>query len=644
MRSFVFLFALTLSFISHAAETNQSTEPETGTIIGRVTVAHINELYGVEDAVANARVMVRGTLFGAMTDSLGYFAISNLPMGAYDLTAHVMDYSTFSPFSIQVLCNDTTDVGDVFVSPQWPNRGHYFIWPYFENTMEVEVELISDSILNHIGDLVQFYTVSTCLPSTRSGHTYRISLNDSSNSLHLRIPGFWELSINFDDARYTNGVYRIKLDYLLHQSSGFSSDSQSRQTPDVFHNSIPDEWLAEEYQADHEYIDITQWGNSDLINWGFIGHKVIFDELDNRSILLIYHHRAVLLRSNQEPKVIEFTYPVKVFRSSPNGRYVLAMESVGFLFQGGNAEFIDMITGNSTCFDPSPELQEPDRAVSLDMACYIAPFYFIGNCGRLVRVEDDRVHFYNEDFTLDSLILLDNLTLPRYCRNRERLTPDGDYLLQVGLYEDNKYVLIFMNSDGNHTKMIDLENRNERGELTALSMDGNCKYVLLFQYSPYSPGRTRLFNASTGQILKEWNERTVQAVFSPSGNLVCNHFELSETPYLSVLSTETLENVLIIPDAHPENYEDLSIFRAILGLSDNGYIFAELLSEQRNDIELRYALFDDMMNPIWLSSCFSYGNTPSFDYRRNHPTLSPDGTRLSYMDGRYLHLITFSNL
>lgn len=47
-----------IAFISYAIESDQNTVPETGTIIGRVAEAYINEVYGVDNKIANATVMV----------------------------------------------------------------------------------------------------------------------------------------------------------------------------------------------------------------------------------------------------------------------------------------------------------------------------------------------------------------------------------------------------------------------------------------------------------------------------------------------------------------------------------------------------------------------------------------------------------
>ena len=71
---------------------------------------------------------------------------------------------------------------------------------------EIEIELISDSILHNREDLVQFYWRYTCLPSTRNANTYLICLSDSSLSFQCKVTGYGELNINLDEEIEINGV------------------------------------------------------------------------------------------------------------------------------------------------------------------------------------------------------------------------------------------------------------------------------------------------------------------------------------------------------------------------------------------------------------------------------------------------------
>ena len=650
MRSFALLFALLLPFLSHAIESELNAEPETGTIIGRVAQAFVSEVYGVDDTIGNATVMLRGTPLGAMTDSTGVFVISSVPMGNYELSPSAIGYAS-SFVSVQVTCDDTVDVGDIFLSPGYPCPIHYFIWPRFETVREIDIELIFDSMLHNREDLVQFYYRYTCLPSTRNGNIYRICLSDSSLSFQCKVAGYRELNINLDGESDRNGVYSINLDSLLTHSPRCTEESLFDHIPDFTHHESPDQWITDDYSAVHEYVNITLYGDRDLVDWGYIGHRLFYDDNDERSILLVYHNRAVSLRSGCEPQIFNFEFPVKRFYVSDNYRYLFVLESVGYRFQGGDAQLIDTYSGESICFDPTPENPEPDRAVgqegsfSIRGSVWFWPFYLVANNGSLVRIDDESIHFYDVDYTVASIIQTDEIPLYLY---NARLSQDGDSLLVIGLYDDKKYVAVMFDVHGRMRRMVDLESNEDQFPNCAISISPDLTQVLLYQSRSSQQNYTRLFT-TTGQILYEWNEWFWDMLFSESGNLLCLNSNHTENRYVDVFSIDTLSTVLTIPNNHHlETRQDLTIISRILGISDNGYFIVQLFSEMDNAMDLqpirsayndgiaiRLALFDVTGNIIWLSPCFNFDQFP------NRFSISSDGLSLSYMEGIFLHTITF---
>jgi hypothetical protein len=100
--------------------------PGTGTIIGRVAQAYVKEVYGDDDTMANARVRLRRTTYGTRTDSTGVFVFSSVPVGYYEISLSAIGYVP-SDLSVEVHCDDTVDVGDVFLSIEHPYPSHYYM-------------------------------------------------------------------------------------------------------------------------------------------------------------------------------------------------------------------------------------------------------------------------------------------------------------------------------------------------------------------------------------------------------------------------------------------------------------------------------------------------------------------------------------
>mgnify|MGYP001106717604 CR=1 FL=1 len=111
----------------------------------------------------------------------------------------------------------------------------------------------------------------------------------------------------------------------------------------------------------HHFIDITEWGNPNLVYWGFISSRVFYDDEGSMRLLLVYNERAVLIDQVGDTDIIDFPFPTFHYRTDPEGEYLLIWDICGRQAVGGDAAIISLEDGNFHVFDPSPEKEVPDR-------------------------------------------------------------------------------------------------------------------------------------------------------------------------------------------------------------------------------------------------------------------------------------------
>ncbi len=101
--SFSLCLASLAVMLSGVVSTPQSLHAQTGRIVGKVVEA------GTKASLPGANVLIAGSTRGAAADRQGYYIISNVPPGTYELSVRYIGYETASKSQVQVSADQATE-------------------------------------------------------------------------------------------------------------------------------------------------------------------------------------------------------------------------------------------------------------------------------------------------------------------------------------------------------------------------------------------------------------------------------------------------------------------------------------------------------------------------------------------------------
>ncbi|MCD4709190.1 MAG: carboxypeptidase-like regulatory domain-containing protein [Candidatus Sabulitectum sp.] len=282
--------------------------------------------------LVGATVMVVGTALGTMTGTEGNYLINDIPVDRGLLRSSMVGMGEYS-FHVIPLPGDTVhaDVtlfgsGSYFFSLDQKRNGETY-----RDTVEIVIDNWRELDVDHS----QIWSQNQPVPGWK--------LNDST--VVAALPGRAE--------SFTISVFPAPAVQLDAPESG----STISVTCDLSTGS-GNEYTAEGIQTRYNFIDMTEWGNNTLEDWGLLGIEVIYTNSGDPRILLVYCENAVLIDESGSEIVIEYPFPTFHYRTDSNLKYLLVWDLFGQYAVSGDIAVISLENGESTVFDPTPEIDE----------------------------------------------------------------------------------------------------------------------------------------------------------------------------------------------------------------------------------------------------------------------------------------------
>jgi len=570
---------------------------------------YVQDYYGVP--MIGASVMIVGTSLGAMTDTTSHYFISEVPPGTVELVARMIGEGEERD-TVIAAPGDTLEVNFILAS------GNQYLpdisWKYNEETYPDTVYIVIEDLHRQDINLSQVRTDEELIPSwTPSDNVIATAIPDQVDSMYLRVFPFPEVTILKPEA---NDTVSIALDIGT-----------------VVSNEVPSGNLIES----HHLIDITEWGNPNLINWGFISSKFIYDDMGFLKLLLVYNEQAVLIDQEGQVSVVGFPFSTFHYRTDPNLKYLLIWDICGKEAVGGDAAIISLEDGSFSVFDPSPENEIHDRGYYSIGTVLASDWvtgrgkYHLSSSGTIVRLSGNDFRRYNRYgeliFTrsLEDVGLLDNHYALQFI--------SCDQQAVSGIYNDDSLNYCFtIDIDGDLTHQSAIQFPVEQPVLrTGNIYDGNSG-VVWYYHTRFGMAKTNCFNGDfiynpdiflSSICASRSREYLGITVYPDNENDNCSH---------EIRNWDTGELIYSIPEANPS-----MTYSRILGISDTGLCLLSRQAEDRSS-ERVYSIYDQDGERI-----FTFEYAPLSGPVNTNATISPCGTIVTIPYGRYIDIITLTS-
>lgn len=568
---------------------------------------YVQDYYGVP--LIGATVWVSGTSLGAMTDASAHYIITNVPSGTIELEARMMVMGEESR-TVTASPGDTLDVNFILASglQYLPDISWKYNQEVYPDTVLIVVDLEQLDVR-----LSQIWSDNELMPSwVVNDSTIATALPQDADTISLRIfPGPQIL------------ISKPVIHDSIRVSYEFDEEAQA-------------EYLNGDYQESHCLIDVTEWGNPNLINWGFTGSRVVYNENGSCTLLLVYNERAVLIDQNGRELIIEFPFPTFHFRTDPSRKHLLIWEICGREAVGGDAAIISLEDGSCNVFDPSPENEIPDRGYysigTVLAADWVSGWgmYHITSSGDFIRLSGSDIRNYSNYGELLSIRSLEDIGLN-----------DNHYAMQFlscgqeavsGIYNDDSLNYCFtLDLDGNLIHQSSIPFPVEQPVLRSRNRSDSNSAVTWIYHDRYGMARVDCINGESmyipevyvSSICASQNRDYVGVTLYPDQtSSQCNH---------EIWDWNTGEFLYSFQEDNPSR-----IYSKILGISDTGLC---LLSRTAKDgsSERIYAVRAQNGEEIW-----SFQHAPLSGSANTGASISPCGNMVTIPYGRYIDLVTLT--
>lgn len=570
---------------------------------------YVQDYYGVP--MIGATVLISGTSLGAMTDSTSLYFIANVPSGTVEIVAFMMVMGEERD-TVTVTPGDTLEVNFVLAS------GLQYLpdisWKFNKETYPDTVYIMIENTQSLDISLSQVWIDDELIPSrTLNDNTIVAALPEQTDSLYLRIFPLPEATVSKPLASDT---VSIEMDMSIVGSDELSSGSRTE-----FHN----------------LIDITEWGNPDLTNWGFMSSRVLYDDDGSMKLLLVYNERIVLIDEKGDLKVIEFPFPTFHYRTDPNLKYLLIWDICGREAVGGDAAIISLEDGGYNVFDPSPENEIPDRGYYSIGTVLAADWvsgrgkYHLCSSGEIVRLSGSDFRRYNRYGELLSTLCLEDVGLFGNHFAIQFLSCGQEAV--SGIYNDDQRNYCFtLDLEGNLIHQSSIPFPVEQPVLrTRNRSDGNSAVVWIY-HNRFGMARV---DCSNGEYMYE------RDAFASSICASQNRAYLGITAYRDsdhsscyheIRKWDTGGLVYSIPEDNPS-----MAYSIILGISDTGFCLVSRTGKNGSS-ERVYSVYDQDGEVIW---DFEYA--PLSRPVNTSATISPSGNVVTIPYGRYIDIVTLTS-
>lgn len=571
---------------------------------------YVHDAHGIP--MIGATVVITGTSLGAMTDTTGHYFIADVPVGSIELHAKIVGKLD------QVTCEtglpgDTLEVNFALGPRYMPD----ITWKYNDEIYSDTISITVSTSMDLDEAYPQIWAGDNLMPCWRESHiTFGTTVSSREESLQFSLFPYGQLSVALADSQ---NVYYIQYPRETHLN-----------TQNQCINST----------ASHNLVDLAEWGNPILENWGFLGSKTVFEN-DSMNLLLVFCEQAVLVDETGAVEVIDYPFPTFHFRTDPKLNYLLIWDICGKEAIGGNAALISLENNTFSVFDPSPEKELPDVGrTCLRVGVVLASnfitgqgMYHVTSDGNTIRLNETDIRLFNNSGELTSTRSLEDLGLIDIHYAAQFLSEEQNTISVIHTCDSLHYRLT-VNLHGDILYHSTFPYPEERPVLRIRNLYDTDNSVLWFshQNNPFYgiarvdcmgedyrhiPGLTRYFCTSDNrkyigmtrtsyeplplctQEIRDWN----------TGDLLFTLWE--ESPSAESYRFQAISNtglsLLSVPSLDSEN-------------------------------ESEFVLTDTTGNILW-----HYPNVPSTQLLHTKVSISPDGSLITIPFGRYIDLITISS-
>ena len=539
----------------------------------------------------------------------GEFYIDSIPPGNYNIHFHAMDMTLYAGIPFSIVEDENVFIQmklDPAATPQWPEYpdAHLDTLVFeFADGFNEGFQVWADS-LSIVTEIFDDSTLLAFVP-------------ENAIVMGYSLPGIAEVVLPELDDRE---------DTVIHVAG--ASINNRMQSTDVLPLD-PHEYLNHNFTLERDCIDVSRWGDDELVNFGFIGLEVLFSD-SSPGLYLFYRDRLIVLDETADVERYKFPFPIRTYSISRNGAYVSVFQDIGFGFQGGDVAVIDIESGEIFQFDPTPAREEPDSWVTSTFGSQRYT-YSILNSGEVVKIFDGSmlISTHKNGRAVSTEV------------SNECISPD--YEVITGLNDEN--TIWFCSEVGNSFALTEF---NNSGEILN-------QYELLGEVSQFN--RVVMLSASNPKMC-----------YYSNLSVVYQELLLSEFPLtMNELDGENIKEFQISPNSEYLSYltntrngyypiisnlaERISVsfefsrdwnFCYLRGLSDTGRLFSlyENASSREYPWHYRLALFAPSSELIWA------GPTRRLqpilleqNWQSSADALSADGTTLVYLDGSVVNVL-----
>jgi len=383
------------------------------------------------------------------------------------------------------------------------------------------------------------------------------------------------------------------------------------------------------------FQDIIEWGNPDLINWGFMSSRVFYDDDESMKLLLVYNERAVLIDMSGS-RIFDFPFPTFHYRTDPRGEYLLIWDICGRQAVEGDAAIISLEDESFHIFDPSPEKEISDRGYYQTGTVLASEWvtdwgkYHLTSSGDLVRLTGTDFRKYDINGELLQIYGIDEIGLN-----------DNHYALQFlscgqeavsGIYNDDSLNYCFtIDFDGNLIFQSTIPYPVEHPVLRATSIIDRNSSVVWMNSDGYGLARVDCRN---GDFYYMPDVSITNITSSPSrAYLGITVYPANDRTYCEheIRNWNTGDLIYSIPEINPSRS-----YSRLIALSDTG--IALISSTSNGSSERAFSLYNQDGQVLW-----AFMNAPLTGILNTEATLSPTVNTVTIPYGRYIDVVTLSD-
>lgn len=546
----------------------------------------------------------------------GEFQIDSIPAGYYSIEVVIMDMLPSAGTLFSISNGESVYlpiVLDFAATPPWP--------PYFTNRSDTLILRSSDGSFARDG--FQLWSDSIYVPiRTIDDSTVIALIPDFAGEIGYSLPGSSEVILcDYNDLGDT--VVSVSSAPTCHRN-----ESGGILPLD------PHEYLNPNYSLRRECIDLSEWGDDELVNLGFLGFNVSFmDSVSNDAFLLFlfYRDRLIVLDESYSVTRYDYPFPVRNYNISGSGQYVALFHDIGFGHHGGDVAVLDTRSGDIVRLDPTPERDEPDPWMSSAFNSSRCYSHFLLNSGEIVRVFDGWMLISSTD---DEGVVTNEVVSEYISSKYQVITEfnDENTIWLCTRINDSAFLTEFSSSGEIHNQyqvLGDIWDPNpvvllasgNPGMLFYADMSG-LYYELAFAGLPI------LQNCLRGDYIKEFQ-------VSPNLNYLL-HVTNTQNGYYPTITNFVERSSVSLEFSSEWN------FCYLRGISDTGYSFIVYENARSSGYppDFRNALYDKFGELVWAGPIRK--RQPCIveqDWKSPADAVSSDGSTIVYIDGTIINVV-----